>query len=78
MKLIVDGVEFKLGLPKIPIFNGRHFEQWKMYPDYVIVQVVRNSLQDEVRQILLILKPTASTVDIIEQLSMPLSMLRRY
>jgi len=68
---------FKVGFPKVPSFNGKQFEQWKMevncllraqiYPDYAIAQAVRNSLKDDTRQILLTLKPTATTMDVLKK-----------
>ncbi|XP_045206042.2 trichohyalin-like [Mercenaria mercenaria] len=70
---------FKLGSPKIPSFDGTHFENWKMevncllqtkmYPDYAILQAIRNSLKDETRQVLLTLKATATSREIMDKLS---------
>lgn len=40
-----------------------------MYPDYAIVQAVRNSLQKDTRDVLLTLKPTSTTSEIVEKLT---------
>ncbi|XP_052806571.1 trichohyalin-like [Mya arenaria] len=73
-----ESVMYKVGSPKIPNFNGKHFEQWKVdvcsilesnaYPDHAVVQAIRNSLQGDVRQVLLTLKPTASAETIVNKL----------
>ncbi|KAH3693761.1 hypothetical protein DPMN_081201 [Dreissena polymorpha] len=46
---------YKGNFPKIPTFDGHHFDQWMMevkcvmksnvYPEYTIIQAIRNSLK---------------------------------
>jgi hypothetical protein len=66
------------GKPKIPQFDGSDFTLWKieveciihskMYPEQLISQTIRNSLKGQCRKILLTIRPTASSTEILKKL----------
>jgi hypothetical protein len=67
-----------IGRPYLPAFEGRNYDDWKMevnwllasniYSDYVIAQVVRNSLKGHTRKVLTSLSPHTSTRDIMAKM----------
>ncbi|XP_053400771.1 trichohyalin-like [Mercenaria mercenaria] len=67
-----------LGKPYLPSFEGNQFEEWKLevscllksglYPDYLIAQLVRNSLKGKTRRVLLTLQPGASAREILRKI----------
>ncbi|XP_045188653.2 trichohyalin-like [Mercenaria mercenaria] len=67
-----------LSKPKIPQFDGNQFEEWKLeitslietklYKEYILAQAVRNSITGKARKVLLTLKPSASTKEILKKM----------
>ncbi|XP_053390546.1 trichohyalin-like [Mercenaria mercenaria] len=65
-----------LSKPKIPQFDGNQFEELeitrlietKLYKEYILAQDVRNSITEKARNVLLTLKPSASTKEILKKM----------
>lgn len=74
----VSSLDKIIGKPKLPQFDGNQFEEWKLevsslmetnlYKDFVLAQAVRNSLTGKARKVLLTLKPSASTKEILKKM----------
>lgn len=70
--------KYSYGKPRIPRFDGSDFKVWKievecilrskMYPESLIAQAMRNSLQGQTRKVLLTIDPLASSEQILEKL----------
>jgi hypothetical protein len=69
---------YNFGKPKIPAFDGTDFKVWKieveciikseMYPEYLVAQAIRNSLQGQTRKVLLTINPMAKSTELLKKL----------
>ena len=63
----------------MPSFDCKNFEAWKLealcmmrtglYPDYVYLQAIRNSLKSDTRMILLTIQPSESAEELTAKLT---------